>query len=421
MATENLSPDTDTQYPEDWRKIPLGSIADVRFSNVDKLTIPSEEPVRLCNYIDVYKNDYITGDLEFMRASATQAEISRFGLQVGDVIMTKDSETPDDIGVSTVVDYAAQDLVCGYHLGLIRPKKDEVDPTFLSKQLGHHRIASYLGRQANGLTRYGLPLGAVINAPIWLPDLKEQKAIGSLLRLIDEAIARTEAVIVKLKQVRAGLLHDLLTRGLDEHGQLRDPIAHPEQFKDSPIGKIPSGWRVSILGAELPLQRGFDITVAEQRQGEVPVVSSSGITSYHNEAMVSGPGVVTGRKGKLGDVYYIDRPFWPHDTTLWVTDFRGNSEKFAALLLNQMRLERFDAATSVPTLNRNFVHPLPVALPSRTEQERLVAVVEAWDGCLYRESKWLAKLRNLHVGLSADLLAGRVRVPENLDLAEVRG
>jgi type I restriction enzyme S subunit len=133
--------------------------------------------------------------------------------------------------------------------------------------------------------------------------------------------------------------------------------------------------------------------------------------------MVAGPGVVTGRKGKLGDVYYIDRPFWPHDTTLWVTDFRGNSEKFAALLLRQMRLERFDAATSVPTLNRNFIHPLPIALPSRPEQERLVAIIEAWDEYLAKESKWLDKLRDLKVGISTDLLTGRVRVPEEIVVA----
>ncbi|MFZ0791654.1 MAG: restriction endonuclease subunit S, partial [Chromatiaceae bacterium] len=143
--------------PEGWREAPLGTVADVRFSSVDKRAYPSEEPVRLCNYLDVYKNDYITGDLGFMRASATQAEIDRFGLQVGDVIVTKDSETPYDIGIPAVVDYAALDFVCGYHLGLIRPDRAEIDPTFLANQLGHARIAGYFAGQANGLTRYGLP------------------------------------------------------------------------------------------------------------------------------------------------------------------------------------------------------------------------------------------------------------------------
>jgi type I restriction enzyme S subunit len=106
-----------------------------------------------------------------MQATAIQLEIDRFGLQVGDVIITKDSETPDDIGIPAVVDYATPDLVCGYHLALLRPRKNEVDPTFLAKQLSHSRLGRYFGQQANGLTRYGLPTAVVANAPLWLPDL----------------------------------------------------------------------------------------------------------------------------------------------------------------------------------------------------------------------------------------------------------
>src|SRR5260370_14085434 len=165
MAAEREPQAANPLPPEGWKEIPLNTVAEVRFSSVDKLTHPSEEPVRLCNYIDVYNNDYITSQLDFMRASATQEEIKRFSIKVGDVLLTKDSEAPDDIGIPTIVDYDAPDLICGYHLGLIRPDRAKVDPTFLAKQLAHSRLATYFGRQANGLTRYGLPLGAVTNAP----------------------------------------------------------------------------------------------------------------------------------------------------------------------------------------------------------------------------------------------------------------
>jgi type I restriction enzyme S subunit len=137
MSAEPLCATAPSQHklPDGWREVPLASVAEVRFSGVNKLSLPSEEPVRLCNYTDVYNNDCITGDLEFMRATATQPEIDRFGTQLGDVIITKDSETPDDIGIAAVVDYTAPDLLCGYHLALIRPRTEEVDPTFLAKQL----------------------------------------------------------------------------------------------------------------------------------------------------------------------------------------------------------------------------------------------------------------------------------------------
>lgn len=410
MSSE--SPNRVLGPPEGWQEKPLISVAATRFSSVDKLTHGSEEPVRLCNYTDVYNHDYITDNLEFMRASATQPEIDLFGLKVGDVIITKDSETPDDIGISTVVDYSAPDLICGYHLALLRPDQQKVDPTFLAKQLKHVRLARYFGQQSNGLTRYGLPVGAVNKTPLWLPELlDEQKAVGRALRLMDEAIKKTEAVIAKLRQVCAGLLHDLLTRGLDSNGQLRDPIAHPEEFQPSPLGQIPKEWRASPLGRECPLQRGFDITVAEQRNGDVPVVSSSGVNSFHDTAMVQGPGVVTGRKGKLGEVFYLESSFWPHDTSLWVTDFHGNLAKFIALLLQSMRLERFDAATSVPTLNRNTVHPLLARIPPFHEQEAIVQRVADSDDALAKEESWHRKLGLLKSGLMTDLLTGRVRLP----------
>lgn len=400
------------EMPEDWREVRLDSVAEPRFSSVDKRSEANEEPARLCNYTDVYNNDYITANLEFMVATATQAEIGRFGLEVGDVIITKDSETPDDIGISAVVDYAAPDLVCGYHLALLRRDCEQVDSTFLAKQLSHFRLARYFGQQANGLTRYALPIESVSRAPLWLPKLGEQKAVGQILRFLDTVIMRTEVLIAKLRQVRTGLIRDLLTRGIRSDDQLRDPISHPDHFKDSPLGRIPREWRISTIRSECPLQRGFDITVLQQRSGDIPVVSSSGINSFHDTAMVKGPGVVTGRKGKLGEVFYIERSFWPHDTSLWVTDFCGNAPEFIAILLASLRLERFDAATSVPTLNRNTVHPLFIAMPPLSEQIQITERLHELRGVQMAEESWHTKLSLIKSGLMADLLAGHIRVPE---------
>jgi type I restriction enzyme S subunit len=126
--------------------------------------------------------------------------------------------------------------------------------------------------------------------------------------------------------------------------------------------------------------------------------------------MVRGPGVVIGRKGKLGDAYFVTSDFWPHDTTLWVTDFNSNLPRFVALLLKSMRLERLDAATSVPTLNRNFVHPIPVGIASPAEQARIVDRVTSFEAAVATEATTLRKLRLLKRGLMDDLLTGRVRV-----------
>ncbi|MGO0307650.1 restriction endonuclease subunit S [Endozoicomonas acroporae] len=112
------------------------------------------------------------------------------------------------------------------------------------------------------------------------------------------------------------------------------------------------------IGDLVTLQRGFDITKKEQTDGPYPVVSSSGVNSYHYKPMVKGPGVVIGRKGTLGTAFYIESDYWPHDTSLWVKDFKGNDPKFIYYFLKSLPLKRLDSGSANPTLNRNIVHQI---------------------------------------------------------------
>ena len=121
--------------PKSWEVKPLRATTDYVVSNVDKLSVDHEIPVRLCNYTDVYNNDFISMSLGFMQATATEDEIEKFGLQVGDVVITKDSESWDDIGVPALVRETANDLVCGYHLALLRPRRHQLAGAFLFRCL----------------------------------------------------------------------------------------------------------------------------------------------------------------------------------------------------------------------------------------------------------------------------------------------
>jgi type I restriction enzyme S subunit len=154
-------------------------------------------------------------------------------------------------------------------------------------------------------------------------------------------------------------------------------------------------WADLALGDVLTLQRGFDITKKEQRPGSVPVVSSSGIGSLHNDHKAPGPGVVIGRKGSLGTVFFIDQPFWPHDTTLWVKDFKGNDPFFCYLLLKTLRLEELDAGSSNPSLNRNHAHRLQVTCPQVGTQRRIAAVLSAFDELIEINERRIELLEDL--------------------------
>ena len=159
-------------------------------------------------------------------------------------------------------------------------------------------------------------------------------------------------------------------------------------------------WATFPLGEVITLQRGFDITKADQRDGPFWVISSSGPKSTHERYMVNGPGVVIGRKGTLGSVYFSEAAFWPHDTTLWVRDFHGNDPKFTYFFLQTMRFERYDAGASNPTLNRNHAHAIPVRWPKSVhEQRRIASILSAYDDLIENCQRRIRLLEDMARGL----------------------
>ena len=129
----------------------------------------------------------------------------------------------------------------------------------------------------------------------------------------------------------------------------------------------------------ITLQRGFDLPVTKMKEGDVPVLGSNSIVGYHNEAKVEPPGVVTGRSGTLGMVQFTDKPFWPHNTSLWVKDFKGNDPKFVFYKLQTLKLDRFNGGASVPTLNRNVLDTLKTSIPGIDEQKKIGSILYTYD------------------------------------------
>jgi len=133
------------------------------------------------------------------------------------------------------------------------------------------------------------------------------------------------------------------------------------------------------LGDLILLQRGFDLPKRDRRNGDVPIIASTGIAGYHNEAKVKGPGVIIGRSGSIGGGQYTESDFWPLNTTLWVKDFKENYPKFVYYLLKSFDFERFNAGAGVPTLNRNHIANLKVPKFSPQEQKNIALILSAYD------------------------------------------
>ena len=146
-------------------------------------------------------------------------------------------------------------------------------------------------------------------------------------------------------------------------------------------------WTEKHLGEAITLQRGFDLPERERLDGEIPIVSSSGITGYHAKAKCNGPGVVTGRYGTLGEVFYIKGSYWPLNTTLWVKDFKGNDPRFVSFLLKTLNLGNQNAAGAVPGVNRNALHLLPVKLPAIQLQQRIAAILSKYEDLIENNTR----------------------------------
>jgi type I restriction enzyme S subunit len=219
--------------------MPLRSVADYVVSNVDKVPADGEQPVRLCNYSDVYNNEFIDLRLDFMSCTATEDEISRFRLAVGDVIITKDSESWDDIGVPALVRETDEDLVCGYHLALIRSKTDKLLGRFLLRCLQAKNLRIQLELAANGVTRFGLPKSDIGAMRLPIPPISAQETIADFLdcetRRIDRLIAAKKSVLDLLTEKRKAIIAAAIARGLNPTAPLRD--------SGIPwLGEIPAHW-----------------------------------------------------------------------------------------------------------------------------------------------------------------------------------
>ena len=185
----------------------------------------------------------------------------------------------------------------------------------------------------------------------------------------------------------------------------------PQGYKDSPLGIIPKEWKVKKVLDFAPLQRGFDLPTDKIVKGKYPVVYSNGILNYHDEYKAKGPGVVTGRSGTIGKVTYVESDYWPHNTSLWVTDFKGNSPKYVYYVYKYMGLSKFASGSGVPTLNRNDVHVSKIAIPPIEEQCHIVKVLELWDTAIEKQSELIEKLKLRKRALMQQLLTGKKRLP----------
>ena len=264
---------------------------------------------------------------------------------------------------------------------------------------------------------------AIIQAlPISLPRIHEQQRIAGFIGALDNRItllretnATLEAIaqalfkswFVDFDPVRAKM-EGRTPEGMDE----ATAALFPDGFETSELGEVPKGWRVGRLDDLLVLQRGFDLPAPDRTPGIYPIIAASGPAGTHKEAMVSGPGVVTGRSGVLGRVFLCLDNFWPLNTTLWIKEFKGASACYAYEVLRLLDFKSFNAGSAVPTLNRNHIHGLPYLIPTRECIQAYESVAMPLHQRVKKNEHQAQTLSTLRDTLLPRLISGQLRLPE---------
>lgn len=322
--------------------------------------------------------------------------------------------------------------------------QDDSMPEFLAYQMNSSVVQKQI--EAEKGTGGGVPklaLFRIENLLLVFPPREEQEKIVAILETFDKAIAHTSSLIAKLKQMKAGLLHDLLTRGLDENGELRNAIAHPEQFKDSPLGQIPKDWEVEKFEklADAIDPQPDHRAPPEVNDGEPYIgvgdfrpdgsidfngcrkVSSAAVTKQQQRFSIEPGDIIFGKIGTIGLpklLQQVGRRYALNANTVLIKP-RGCAS-FVMWLLQSNFVEQqiqFEThSTSQPAFGILRIRAMLVPIPEPEEQRRLAAVLDVHDSRIRSEEAYLEKLKLQKQGLMHDLLTGKVRVNRSKQIEE---
>ena len=257
-------------------------------------------------------------------------------------------------------------------------------------------------------------------ARVAIPETPIQRQIAAILSAFDDKIELNRRINRTLEQMARALFKSWFVdfdpvrakmRGEVPEGMDAETAAlFPAEMDEVEGREVPKGWEWTRLDDLLVLQRGFDLPVTERDDGRFPVFSAGGFHGFHSKPMVSGPGVVTGRSGVIGKVFFIPGDFWPLNTTLWVKKFAGIGVNYAFELLRDVDFSAFSAGSAVPTLNRNHIHCLQVVKPPVNVSEKFEEMGTALRNFVIQNDVESAQLASLRDALLPRLLSREVEV-----------
>ncbi len=340
--------------PQTWEVQRIKSIATINAKSLPDDT----DPEVVFSYVDIGSVDSRgrvnqTNDLSF----ADSPSRARRLVKSGDVIV---STVRTYLKSIAYISMDTEHLVVSTGFATLSPG-NRVAPRYLYWWLRGSPFVEEIMARSVGVSYPAVNATDVGDVAIPLPPLKAQERIAAFL---DAETARIDELIDEQEQMQLLLREGMRSRAVELLLMGLDPITG--------LGLLKTGWALARLGDVLTLQRGYDLPTDQRSAGDVPVISSGGISGFHDMAAENPPGVVTGRYGTVGEVFYSEVPYWPLNTSLFVSDFKGNDPRWCYHLLKRLPLDVDSAKSAVTGINRNVIHRLYVPRPSLEEQRELV-------------------------------------------------
>ena len=376
--------------------------------------------VKMINMGELFANERI-GNLPMDRVPVTDKELSVNAVYPGDLLFARQSLVLSGAGKCSLFIEDKEPVVFESHLIRCRLDRAKADGGFYSYYFrstsGRAKIESIVEQ----VSAAGIRGSDLAKLEVAHPPLTTQKAIAHILGTLDDKIELNRKTNETLEAMAKALFKSWFVdfdpvRAKAEGRPTGFPAEisdlFPDSFEDSELGEIPSGWEVGGLEEFLVLQRGFDLPAPQRIKGAYPVVAASGVSGTHNEPMAFAPGVVTGRSGVLGKVFYIQTDFFPLNTTLWAKEFRLATPIYGYFLLCDIDFAVFNAGSAVPTLNRNHLGSLRFPLPPKAV---VVSFTDIAIDLMKRKEGIIAETSNLSAtrdALLPKLISGEIRIPD---------
>jgi restriction endonuclease S subunit len=344
---------------------------------------------------DVTKNGNVdlTGCSRISKEEFERADKGNSVPKPGDVLFSKDGT----VGKVHVVNGHQQFAVLS-SLAILRPEHQKLDSNYFGWILKSESCLDQAIRNKTGSAIRRIILKDLKKVKFPLPPLSEQKRIAEILHRAESLRRQRRAALALLDELTQSIFLDMFG----------DPVSNPRRSDKLSTELSSAGWTRCTVGDQITLQRGKDITKNIARPGDVPVISSGGISFFHDEPFADGPGVLLGRKGSVGNVHYSAVDFWPHDTTLWVKDFKGNVPLYVYYFFKQFPISDYEASAANPSLNRNNLHPVAVDWPPVELQRQFAERFEAVEVHRSKFGTQFAELDQLFAALQHRAFRGEL-------------